>query len=543
MDLVLVGLSGSGKSSLGRRLAEARGAAFIDLDALIEARAGRSIPAIFAESGEAGFRALEAHEIATLPTPSGRPELERVIAAGGGAVIAPRNRWRLFRDRRAVWLDAPPLELARRLAGSREPRPLLADGDGADRLAALLLQRSRFYAAAERVDASGPAAAALAALEGQLAMGAPEGTRLLDARTSLGRLILGEGIAAAALLEVLAELGVARCTVVSEPVAARHHGERLAARLAAAGIEVATLRLPSGERAKRFSTVEGAARALARGRHERREPIIAVGGGALGDAAGFVAATYLRGVPLIQVPTTLLAQIDSSLGGKTAIDLPEGKNLVGAFHQPAAVVLDTACLESLPRRQIRAALGEAVKMAALGDEALFGLLEAEGPAIARGSRRARASGALAELIERAAWAKVEVVSADERETQDGGRLALNLGHSFAHAIEAAAEYRGILHGEAVAHGLRGALTVGEVLGVTPSRWADRTRRLLACLGLGRERLELDGDAVLGHLGSDKKVAAGRLRWVLATGSGIVVRRDVPEAAVRAGLSAALEGAP
>src|SRR4029453_7790574 len=189
---------------------------------------------------------------------------------------------------------------------------------------------------------------------------------------------------------------------------------------------------------------------LAALRAERREPLIAVGGGALGDAAGFLAATWLRGVPVIHVPTTLVGQIDSSIGGKTAVDLPEGKNLVGAFHQPAAVVIDVAFLRSLPERHRRAALGEAVKMAALGDEQLFGLLEAEGDPIARGDDAAFAGGAVAEMVERAAWAKIEVVTLDEREKDaTAARIALNLGHSLGHAFEAAGGFGELLHGEAV----------------------------------------------------------------------------------------------
>ena len=226
--------------------------------------------------------------------------------------------------------------------------------------------------------------------------------------------------------------------------------------------------LPEGEAAKRLSVIEIAASELARLRVERDEPIVAIGGGALGDAAGFLAATYLRGVPLVHVPTTLVAQIDSSIGGKTAVDLPEGKNLVGAFHQPSAIVIDVGFLASLPERQRRAALGEAVKMAALGDERLFELLERHGDAIARGDAASAARGEVAELVERCAWAKVEVVVADEREREPAsGRITLNLGHSLGHAVEAAAGFEGLLHGEAVAYGLRAACRIGEAVGVTP----------------------------------------------------------------------------
>jgi 3-dehydroquinate synthase len=253
----------------------------------------------------------------------------------------------------------------------------------------------------------------------------------------------------------------------------------------------------------------------------------------------------------VHVPTTLVAQLDSSIGGKTAVDLPEGKNLVGAFHQPVAMITDVAVLGSLPERQRRAALAEAVKMAALGDERLFEVLEHDGDAIARGSAGAFEGGAVAEVVERAAWAKVEVVLADEREqggpsgtagTAAAGRLALNLGHSLGHAVEAAGGFERLLHGEAVAYGLRAACHIGLELGVTPPARAARIGDLLDGLGLGVGRLPFPASAVREHLGLDKKHAGGRLRWVLPTVDGVVVRSDVPEPVVEAAIAALLEPA-
>ena len=247
--------------------------------------------------------------------------------------------------------------------------------------------------------------------------------------------------------------------------------------------------LPEGEAAKRLAVVETAASELAALRVERGEPLVAIGGGALGDAAGFLAATYLRGIRFIQVPTTLVAQIDSSIGGKTGVDLPEGKNLVGAFHQPAAIVIDVAALRTLPERQLRAALGEAVKMAALGDERLFELLERDGA----GDRPRRPGGLRVGRRRRAGRAgrlgQGRVVVADERERgAAGGRITLNLGHSLGHAVEAAAGYGGLLHGEAVAYGLRAACRIGVEAGVTPPERADRIGGLLDALGLATEPL-------------------------------------------------------
>ena len=332
--------------------------------------------------------------------------------------------------------------------------------------------------------------------------------------------------------------------IVSEPGAWAAFGAGVADALRGDGWPVEIVMLPAGEAAKRLPVIEEAARDLARRRVERREPLIAIGGGALGDPAGFLAATYLRGVPWIGVPTTLVAQVDSSIGGKTGVDLPEGKNLLGAFHQPAAVILDVAALRTLPGRQLRAALGEIVKMAALGDEALFATLETDAEAIARGDAAAFESGAVAEVVERAAWAKVEVVTADEREQgAAGGRITLNLGHTVAHALEAADGYEHLLHGEAVAYGLRAATRIGTSLGVTPPERAARIERLLDRLDLGRAPLPYPLEAVVAATGTDKKHAAGRLRWVLPTGNGVAVREDVPAEAIEAAVARILAGEP
>ena len=529
MDVVLVGLPGSGKSVVGRRLANRHGATFVDLDERIEHRAGRPIPEIFAEEGEAAFRAHERAAIAALGPADTGAALARVVASGGGAVVDPRNRWNLYRGRMSVWLDGRPEVLAQRLRRSPNVRPLIVGRDPVAAVRDLAAKRQRFYAAAAvRINRVPEVHGVVDAVEAALRTAAPDTTRLLDAETRIGRYVLGEGIAARGVADALRGLEARRAIVVSEPGAWQFAGRTLAEALAADGWPVEQVLLPQGEDAKRLTVIEDAARQLARLRIERAEPIVAVGGGALGDAAGFLAATFLRGIPFIQVPTTLVAQIDSAIGGKTGVDLPEGKNLLGAFHQPIAIIVDVAFLATLPERQLRAALGEAVKMAALGDERLFELLEADGEAIAHANADVAARGAVAELVERAGWGKVEVVAADERErgTTDG-RITLNLGHSLGHAVEAAAGYRDLLHGEAVAYGLRAACSIGQAMGVTPSDRAARITGLLDRLGLARDPLPYPLPTVLGHLATDKKHAAGQLRWVLPTAEGVEIRSDVP----------------
>ena len=545
MDVVLVGLPGSGKSVVGRRLARSHDAPFIDLDERIESSTGRSIQEVFADDGEVAFRALERRAIADLGSADPAPDVRRVISTGGGAVVDPRNRWALYHGRTAVWLDGRPEVLAQRLRRSPRVRPLVTGRDPIGAIRDLGAKRERFYAAAPiHQSGVGELHGVVDAVEQQLAGRPPSaaGTTLLRADTPIGRIVLGDGIAADALAAELDARRAPRAILVSEPGVWAAVGDRLAAGLRERGRTVVVVMLPEGEPAKRLGVVETAARELAAHHVERGETLVALGGGALGDTAGFLAAVYLRGIGFIQVPTTLVAQIDSAIGGKTGVDLPEGKNLVGAFHQPAAIVIDIDLLRSLPEVQLRAALGEAVKMAALGDERLFELLEAHGPAIAQADPAIFASGVLAELVERAAWAKVEVVTADERERGvAGGRIALNLGHSLGHAVEAAAGYGALLHGEAVAYGLRAAARIGVDVGVTPIERADRIGHLLDALDLAVEPLPYPLEAVLGHLASDKKHAGGRLRWVLPTADGVVVRDDIDHAVVEraaAGLLAA-----
>ena len=535
MDVVLIGLPGSGKSVVGKRLAHRHAAAFIDLDERIESTAGRRIPQIFEDDGEAAFRALERATIHGLGPADSTREVRRVIATGGGAVVDPRNRWNLYHGRTTVWLDGRPEVLAQRLRRSPNVRPLVTARDPIGTIRDLAARRERFYAAATiRQGGVAEVHGVVAAVDEHITGDASgtAGTTLLRASTPIGRIVLGDGIAADALAAELESLRAPRAILISEPGAWAAVGERLAAGLRERGRDVVHLLLPQGEAAKRLDVVEAAARQLAALHVERAEALVAVGGGALGDTVGFLAAIYLRGIRFIQVPTTLVAQIDSAIGGKTGVDLPEGKNLLGAFHQPTAVIVDIEALRTLPERHIRAALGEAVKMAALGDERLFELLESDGRAIASGDPAVFASGVIAEVVERAGWAKVEVVLADELERgSTAGRITLNLGHSLGHAVEAAAGYGGLLHGEAVAYGLRAACRIGVEVGLTPPERADRIGRLLDALDLATEPLPYPLAAVMGHLATDKKHAAGRLRWVLPTADGVTVRDDIDPAIV------------
>jgi 3-dehydroquinate synthase len=307
------------------------------------------------------------------------------------------------------------------------------------------------------------------------------------------------------------------CTLISDRTVERLYGAPTRRALRRSGFTpVATLVVPPGERSKSLAAAAVLFDRLAAAGHERGRPIVALGGGVVGDLAGFVAATWLRGVPLVHVPTTVLAQLDSSLGGKVGVDLESGKNLVGAFHQPHLVLADPRLLETLPPRHVRAGLAEAVKVGFALDRGLVALLERNAAGLAAGGRAARAP--LARVIARAARAKLEVVAADERD--HGARQLLNYGHTVGHALEALGGYRRWLHGEAVALGMVVAATLAVRRGMLPPAVAERQRTLLAALGLAVRLRRVSARNVLSAMRLDKKNVAGMPRFVLTTGVGI-----------------------
>ncbi|HEX8025115.1 MAG TPA: iron-containing alcohol dehydrogenase, partial [Candidatus Limnocylindrales bacterium] len=313
MDVVLVGLPGSGKSAIARRLAARHGAVLVDTDAEVERVAGMAIPEIFEREGEAAFRRRDRDAVAAIGAPTTGPAIERVIATGGGTVMDPRNRWRLYRGRSPVWLDIRPEAAAQRLRRSPFVRPLVQGRDPVGTVRALAASRARFYGAATRVNAMLEAEGVLDAVDAAArARQAGTGAVLLRAATRLGELIVGDGIAGTEIAAILGRLGAGRAVVVTEPRAWAAVSSRIAPALDAAGLPLEMVELPSGEAAKTLATVEAGARALARLRVDRSEPLVAVGGGALTDAAGFLAATYLRGVPVVHVPTTLAGQVDAA---------------------------------------------------------------------------------------------------------------------------------------------------------------------------------------------------------------------------------------
>ncbi|MEF8794723.1 MAG: 3-dehydroquinate synthase [Thiohalorhabdus sp.] len=333
-------------------------------------------------------------------------------------------------------------------------------------------------------------------------------------------------------VELLADiLPFDRAVVVTNETVGPLYARPLEQVLEAAGLTVTTeVMLPDGEAYKTLATLEQVYDQMLAARADRKTAVIALGGGVVGDLAGFAAATYQRGVPYVQVPTTLLAQVDAAVGGKTAVNHPRGKNMIGAFHQPRAVIADTDTLVTLPDREMRAGFAEVVKYGLIRDPALFAYLEDSAEAVL-----AREPGPLSEAIYRSCRNKAEVVAADEHEA--GSRALLNLGHTFAHAIETGTGYTQWLHGEAVAVGMVMAAEASYRLGWLPRDGVDRLRALLARAGLPLTGPpDLPVARYLELMGVDKKAEAGHVRYVLLKGIGdALVTGEVPESVISAAI--------
>jgi 3-dehydroquinate synthase len=329
---------------------------------------------------------------------------------------------------------------------------------------------------------------------------------------------IGAGLLAQAGAEIAPLLRRPRVAVLTESRVAAAHLSALEAGLAAAGIAMDSHALPPGEGTKGWAGLAEAVEWLLERKVERRDVIVAFGGGVIGDLAGFAAAVLRRGVRFVQVPTTLLAQVDSSVGGKTGINTAQGKNLVGAFHQPALVLADIGVLDTLPPRDFLAGYGEVVKYGLLGDAAFFDWLEANGPRLAAGDRELRQ-----QAVRRSVEMKAGIVSRDE--TEEGERALLNLGHTFCHALEAATGYSDrLLHGEGVAIGCALAFELSARLGLCPQEEPSRVRAHLRAMGMKTDLSDIPGDlpgteALLGLMAQDKKVVDGKLRFILARGIG------------------------
>lgn len=517
--IVLIGLMGAGKTTLGRRLAEHYGIPFIDTDVEIEKACQETIPDIFARHGEAYFRAGEHRVIRRLL--EGGP---CVLATGGGAWMHEQTR-ALINGRPdicTVWLHTPMNVLLKRLSHARTHRPLLAQGKTEETLRSLAAQRYPLYATADIIIHCG---------DESVEQSVQNISKTL-ANTSLPHHVpvalaghqydvtIGAGLLQDAASRIIPHLSNKHAIILTDETVAALHLDSLTRSFETHDIHLDVLTVPAGEASKSLSRFEQIMEEmLARG-IERGTTLIALGGGVVGDLGGFIAATALRGIPFIQIPTTLLAQVDSSVGGKTGINARAGKNLIGAFWQPRLVLADTGTLSTLPQRQLVAGYAEIIKSGLIADPELFAWCEQNGQALLAGD-----PATLGEAVRRACSFKASVVRADERENaKQGGRALLNLGHTFAHAFEAEFHYDGrLLHGEAVSIGLHMALALSVKMGLAPQEDLQRLDAHLHALKMPVSVKDLphplSSATLIKHMGRDKKLRDGKVSFVLLRGIG------------------------
>jgi 3-dehydroquinate synthase len=505
--ILLYGPSGTGKTSMGKILAEALALPFSDLDVNIEATSGRKIPEIFATDGEAAFREMERAGLEHLLTGGG------VISLGGGALThAPTRALAEAVGCRVLLLKADPAVIIARLqADTSNPRPLL-QGNPHEKLAAMLERRGPHYAEFPLQLDTTHLNPAEAAWQAQIILGMFRVSGMgkeYDVRVAPGLVdSIGAEMAARGLKGPVA--------LVSDENTGKLYAKRAAASIAAAGYGVQTIIVPAGEQHKTLRTVEQMWAGFLTAGVERGSTIIALGGGVLGDLTGFAAAMWLRGVPWVNVPTTLLAMCDSSLGGKTGADLPEGKNLVGAFHPPALVLADPNVLATLPEAEIRNGLAEVIKHGIIEDTRLLDLT---------GLLRPVRSGERSdwhEIVSRSMAVKIKVIQEDPYEK--GRRQALNLGHTIGHAVELVSGFT-LKHGEAVAIGMVAEARLAEKLGLANPQDNLATRIIDICheIGLPTEiPPAMDRPMIIKTMKLDKKKAGGKVKFALPVQMGQVV---------------------
>ncbi len=529
-SIVLVGLMGAGKTSIGRRLAAHLSLPFRDADVEIELAAGCTISELFQRYGEREFREGERRVIRRLLSAD-----PIVLAFGGGAFMDADTRATVRREAVSIWLRCGLPVLLRRVAG-RMHRPLLANQNHQEVLQRLMAARHPVYAEADIVvDVTDDTQEVTTGhvLDALYAFRPPR--RLSLALTSSGyEVVAGENLLASAGALLAPVLAQKRAVVITDTTVAALHLPTLLRGLEATAVETRCITVPAGEAAKTLACYGEVVEQLLDSGVERRTTVIALGGSAVGDLAGFVAATTLRGLPFVQVPTTLLSQVDSSIGGKVGIDTRHGKNLLGAFHQPRMVLADTATLATLPRRQLAAGYVELVKAALIGDAVFFEWCEANGAAVLAGNHATQAEGIL-----RASAFKAQAVTGDEREEKtENGRALLNLGHTFGYALETELGNNTILHGEAVGLGIGLAFRLSARLGLCAEADGERVIGHLASLGVPMELAAfgrpLSAARLLEHMHHDKKIRDRRLTFVLLRGIGnAFTHGEVPEEAVAA----------
>jgi shikimate kinase/3-dehydroquinate synthase len=548
-NIIITGFSGTGKSLVAREVARGLNWDFLDTDDEIVKQTGKPIAEIFRRDGETRFRELERETIR-----KACQQRQTVIAIGGGAIVDPQNYELLARTGLIVCLEAKPETIYEHLfhevasSPEAEVRPLLANDNPLERIRQLKASRQPYYAKADwTIHTDGLSVSEVAEevirtwgllrrihphlnplpsrerKSGSQLKANDDIACLVETATQSYPIFVGYG-----LLDKLGEKmkkaalsGTA--TVISDENIFSLYGSKVGGIIKDAGFAVNSFIVPPGEETKSMDYAIKVYDFLVEHRAERDDIIIALGGGMVGDLAGFVAATFLRGMPWVQVPTSLVAMVDASIGGKVGVNHPEGKNLIGAFYQPNLVLADPQTLTTLPQRELTSGWAEVIKHGLISDREFFEFLESNVSRLIKLEPEL-----LTRAIARSAAIKAQVVSQDEKE-REGKRTILNYGHTIAHGLEAATQYKRFLHGEAVAIGIVGAAKLSQRLGLLPSAAVERQQAILQKFGLPTVFSGLDLTEITRAMELDKKTKGKAIRWVLLQDIGkVVISIDVPQ---------------
>ncbi len=539
VNIILTGFSGTGKSLVAKEVAQRLSWNFVDTDEEVVKQAGKPIAEIFQQDGECKFRELE-HEIIEKAC----QQEETVIAIGGGAIVDSRNYDLLAENGWIICLEAKPETIYQRLfqesnySFGTEVRPLLANDNPTERIRQLKASRQFYYANVDWIihtDRLGINQVAEEVIRAWRLLRSTrndkakacdsidkDATCWVETATQSYPIFVGYG-----LLDKLGEKIKGRdlsgvITIISDETVFSLYGSKAEKVLKNAGFAVNSFVVPPGEATKSIDSATKIYDFLVKHRTERDDVLIALGGGMVGDLAGFVAATFLRGMPWIQVPTSLMAMVDASIGGKVGVNHPQGKNLIGAFYQPSFVLADIQTLTTLPQRELTSGWAEVIKYGLIMDKEFFAFLESNVEELV-----GLESNAISKAISRSAGIKAQIVSEDEKER--GKRTILNYGHTIAHGLEAATQYERFLHGEAVAIGMMGAAKLSQRLGLLSSEAVTRQQSLLEKFNLPVSFSRIDLGRVTGAMELDKKTRGKAIRWVLLKSIGnTMIRNDVSQ---------------
>jgi len=514
MNLFIYGPPGCGKTTVGMLLAERMGWHFIDTDKIIENEAGMPIAEIFHQKGESDFRNREQTLLETLTKTT-----RTVVALGGGTLVDSENRALVEKCGPVVCLMCEPEVILQRMGDELNARPLLAGTGPLERLKALLSKRASLYASFPLALDTTTLAPDDVVRKIQLLAGIFH----VNAMGPGYDVLVNRGMLSRLAMELEERKLGPPFVVISDTNVAPLYLDTI--RQALAPAQADSIVIPAGEAEKTLKTLETIYTDLYRFKMERRGTILALGGGVVTDMAGFTAATFLRGVSWVALSTSLLGMVDAAIGGKTAVDMPQGKNLIGSFYPPALVLADLDLLSTLPAQELKMGMSEAIKTAVVGDSKLLGRIEAlEGRITPDG---------LDWIVRRAARVKIRVVEEDPFERR-GPREALNFGHTLGHGIEAHSDYR-IPHGEAVALGMIAESQLAEKIGIAETNLCERLTGLLTSFGLP-VRHNAPVENILEFVRTDKKRRGGRVKWALPVAAGKVrVGLDVADEDVRQAL--------